>query len=138
MNQFKKLTAQEIINIFVENDINIEDFAWSEESSILWTDKNKLQWQSISYSDAILRDQLRKEFDKKAEAIFELLPKWKEVAKYGGEGMGNTWYSIKHFPDHDVYLKVTGYHQSHYGTDIDGWDSVKEVKPEEKTITVYE
>jgi hypothetical protein len=63
----------------------------------------------------------------------------KEVDRTGGEDEGSHWTRTYHFTDHDVYLKVTGYYQSHYGTDFDnGWDCVKEVKPKEKTITVYE
>ena len=61
-----------------------------------------------------------------------------EVEQHGGEGEGDSWYSIKYFKDHDVYLKANGWYQSHYGTDFMGWDeAVKEVKPSQKTITVY-
>lgn len=64
---------------------------------------------------------------------------WEEVDQYGGEGQGDTWYSIKYFKDHDVYLKCDGYYQSYNGTEFyDGWDNVYEVKPEQKTITVFE
>ncbi len=64
---------------------------------------------------------------------------WKEIDQYGGEGEGNTWYSIKYFPEYNLYLKVEGFYQSHNGTDFyDGWDSITEVKPVAKTITVYE
>lgn len=62
----------------------------------------------------------------------------KEVDRYGGEGMGETLYSVKFFPDHNVYVRVDGYYTSYNGTDFDGWESVKEVRPQEKTITVYE
>jgi len=63
----------------------------------------------------------------------------KQVDSTGGEGRGSHWTRTYHFTDHDVYLKVTGYYQSHHGTDFDdGWDCVKEVVPKQKTITVYE
>lgn len=63
----------------------------------------------------------------------------KEVDSTGGIDRGSHWTRTYHFTDHDVYLKVTGYYQSHCGTDFDeGWDCVKEVKPKEKTITIYE
>jgi hypothetical protein len=69
----------------------------------------------------------------------DLAGPFKEVHSTGGEGEGSHWTRTYHFTDHDVYLKVTGYYQSHYGTDFDdGWNCVKEVKPKEKTITVYE
>ena len=62
-----------------------------------------------------------------------------QVHSTGGEDRGSDWTRTYHFTDHDVYLKVTGYYQSHYGTDFDdGWNCVKEVKPVQKTITVYE
>lgn len=63
----------------------------------------------------------------------------KQVNSTGGEDRGSNWTRTYHFTDHDIYLKVTGYYQSHYGTDFDdGWNCVKEVKPMEKVITVYE
>lgn len=62
-----------------------------------------------------------------------------EVDHYGGEDCGSTWYSVQHFKDHDVYIRVDGYYSSYEGTDFyDGWDCCKEVKPQQKTITVYE
>ncbi len=62
-----------------------------------------------------------------------------EVASYGGEDCGSTWYVVYHLPKFDMFIRVDGYYQSHHGTDFwDGWDSLKIVKPREKTITVYE
>lgn len=63
----------------------------------------------------------------------------KQVDSHGGEDEGSNWYVVKHFVEHDVYIKVSGYYQSHHGTDFwDGWDSCKQVSPQSKTITVYE
>lgn len=57
-----------------------------------------------------------------------------EVERYDGEG--DTWYSIKHFVDHDVYIKTKGYYQSHHGTEFDhGYGH--EVRPQQQTITVF-
>lgn len=62
---------------------------------------------------------------------------FKEVAKYGGEGKGELWYSVKFFPKHNIYIRVDGFYSSYHGTDFeDGWGN--EVKPQEKIITVYE
>lgn len=77
-----------------------------------------------------------------AQKLFLLennIPSWTEVDSYGGEGQGDTWYSIKYFQEYDLYIRVDGWYQSHYGVEFyDGWDSCKEVKPKKKTITVYE
>ena len=63
----------------------------------------------------------------------------KRVAQYGGEGKGEDWWVIYHFIDHNVYIKVNGYYQSYNGTEFyDGWDCCSEVKPIQKTITVFE
>lgn len=66
------------------------------------------------------------------------IPNWEEVEQYGGEGQGDTWYSVKYFPNHNIYIRVDGFYQSHYGTDFSGWDCLTEVTPKQKTITVYE
>ena len=51
------------------------------------------------------------------------IPEWIEVEQYGGEGQGDTWYSVKHFPSLDIYLKVDGYYQSYNGTNFNGIDN---------------
>jgi len=62
-----------------------------------------------------------------------------EVDRTGGEGKGEDWTRTYHFKDHDVYIKVSGWYTSHYGTDFGDWDdAIKEVSPKQKTITVYE
>lgn len=63
----------------------------------------------------------------------------KEVDSYGGEGKGEEWYVVMHFVDHDVYIRVDGYYSSYEGVDFyDGWSNCSEVRPQQKTITVYE
>lgn len=57
----------------------------------------------------------------------------------GGKDKGSNWSSTHYFVDHNVYLKTSGYYQSYDGTYFDeSWNSVKEVRPVQKTITVYE
>ncbi len=63
---------------------------------------------------------------------------WKEVDQYGGEGQGDTWYSVKYFEEQDMYIRVDGFYSSYNGTDFRGWAEVTQVTPKEKTITVYE
>lgn len=67
----------------------------------------------------------------------EELGEWEEIERYGGEGKGTDWWSIKHFKDHDVYIRTNGYYSSYNGTDFEEGYGY-EVKPKEKVITVYE
>jgi hypothetical protein len=60
-----------------------------------------------------------------------------EVEQHGGEGEGSNWYSVKYFKDHNVYIKTTGCYSSYEGIEFyDGYG--EEVKPVERTITVFE
>lgn len=70
--------------------------------------------------------------------ITKEIGKMKEVQQNGGEDQGSNWFSIKYFPKHDIYIKVSGYYQSYSGITFDGWSDVSQVKPVEKTVTVYE
>lgn len=98
----------------------------------------------LSYDEilAVLQDKLDSvsEFanqDYKDEDLG--LGKIVEIEQHGGEEQGSHWYSIQHFVEHDVYIKVTGYYSSYEGTDFsDGWDCCENVKPQQKTVTVYE
>ena len=63
----------------------------------------------------------------------------KEVDQYGGEGMGDTWYSVKHFVNYDTYVKINGFYSSYDGVDFGNYEQcMRIVTPKEKTITVYE
>ena len=45
---------------------------------------------------------------------------------------------VKHLKNTNQYFKISGYYTSYHGTDFDSYeDCLKEVFPEEKTITVY-
>lgn len=60
----------------------------------------------------------------------------KRVSRWGGEGEGENIGYVYHFSEHDVYLRIDGYYQSHYGSE---WDNAPyEVRPKEKIIIVYE
>jgi hypothetical protein len=62
----------------------------------------------------------------------------KTIERSGGYDEGSNWHRIYEFADHGVYIKVNGYYYSHDGTYFeDGWDSVSEVEPSQKIITVY-
>ncbi len=64
---------------------------------------------------------------------------WEEIVQKGGEGEGEEWYVVHYFKDHDIYIQTTGFYSSNDGTSFEGYeDECSEVKPKEKTITVYE
>jgi hypothetical protein len=141
LNQFNmKLTGKEIIEKLKDTHLTVEQFAF-EENSYLPQDQIKIEQFSKGkqWNDPELLTMRNNAANRASQYFHELVGKWEEIEQIGGEGEGDTWFSIKYFNDHDVYLKVSGYYQSHYGTDFDDWDNaVKEVKPKEKTITVYE
>ena len=60
----------------------------------------------------------------------------KTVDKYGGEGMGEKYYHVYHFVDHDVYIRINGYYQSYNGACFE--IAPYEVKPIERTVIFYE
>lgn len=59
------------------------------------------------------------------------------VDSYGGAGEGSLYYTVRHFIDHNVYIKTEGYYSFYHGTDWD-FGHGEEVFPKQKTITVYE
>lgn len=71
------------------------------------------------------------------EGTHEILGEIEEVDSKGGyEGGGEYAMRVMYFKNHDVYLKLEGVYYSYHGTDWD--DSLQEVRPKEKTVTVYE
>lgn len=84
--------------------------------------------ESPSYSD-LEQKFLQKFFNLECE----------QVAEYGGEDMGSTWYRVFHYPVHNVYIRVNGGYGSHIGTEFyDGWGSCEEVTPKTRTVTYFE
>ena len=127
----KKLTVKEILEI-VETNYSVDTFAYDDfmetkDPSIYETIKNDTKdWKDLDWAaqQLLITNEIG-------------LGEVKEIIQVGGEDQGSDWYSIKHFKDHDVYIKTSGYYQSHHGTDFEcGYG--EEVKPVEKTITVYE
>lgn len=55
----------------------------------------------------------------------------------GYEGGGEYVHRVRHFTDHNVFIKLEGFYSSYNGTDWDGYD-YEEVKPVERTVTFYE
>lgn len=59
------------------------------------------------------------------------------VDSYGGEDRSSTYYTVRHFIDHNVYIKTEGYYSSYNGVDWD-FGHGQEVLPKRKTIIVYD
>lgn len=143
----RKMTVQEILKVVEELGISVEDFGYGEfgvpndfelPEELNSQRKARQEYYEIDYQKR--NNQKIPEYDYKAANKYWLdkigIGSWKEVEQDGGEDQGSNWYSIKYFEDHDVYIKTQGYYQSYSGTDFhDGYGH--EVKPQEKTITVY-
>lgn len=159
-----KLTSQEILDIISKN-MSVEEFGYGDYPIPKDIDVNEGEIEILKYNKELAltqyqnhpgynfsdkRDeeyeQLKKEYQNSPTEYTYRTDKWlsslglgkiEEVDQYGGEGQGSTWYSIKYFEDHDVYIKTSGYYSSYHGTDFD-YGYGEEVRPTEKTITVYE
>lgn len=75
------------------------------------------------------------------QTIINPNPDWKyetpvEVDSYGGEGKGESYWFVIHFPKDDVYIRLDGYYASHEGVTWDCPPRIVSVK--QKTISVYE
>lgn len=87
------------------------------------------------------------EWEKTNEECFQSNISWdKDIQKewgftvvedFGGEGLGDTVRVVVHFPEDDLYFKSEGSYASYDGSDWSDADW-EEVRPKEKTITVYE
>lgn len=66
--------------------------------------------------------------------VVEGLGRGEYVDSYGGEGQGDERWVVIRFGDR--YFRKDGYYASYDGTTWDG--DFREVKPTQKTITVYE
>ena len=157
----KKLTAKEILEIIKKADISVDNFAYGDfgapddfVGSPELEERKRIKKEALSNLYKKYKERREDSEYRALNKAYNEIPsyykeeneewlkvsgigEWEEIEQYGGEDCGSTWYSIKHFIDHDVYIKTTGYYQSHHGTEFyDGYG--EEVKPQTKTITVYE
>lgn len=157
-----KLTAQQILKIIEEN-YSERSFAYNEwldtdnvevpsEVGEKEQEERDAFWKSIEEEMKALNYTERQNHPKYIEYFnmpneYETKDKWvldylglgevEEVAQYGGEDMGSTWYSVKYFKDHDVYIRIDGHYTSYNGADFyDGYG--REVVEKEKTVVVWE
>lgn len=72
-----------------------------------------------------------------SKACRELNINYKHEDSFGGEGMGEAYWSVYSFfrGEEKVYVKFKGWYQSYNGADYEDWFFVE---PKQKTITVYE
>jgi hypothetical protein len=76
------------------------------------------------------------------EITVEGLGRIKVVEQKGGYNelqdgaSGMEWHIVRHFVDHDVYIRLDGYYTSYEGLDISR-AKYKEVKPKERVIVEY-
>jgi hypothetical protein len=63
----------------------------------------------------------------------------KEVDSYGGEGMGDEYWRVYYLSKHDMYIRIQGYYQSHWGTEFPSTfeAAFSQVYPKEVTKTIY-
>jgi predicted RNase H-related nuclease YkuK (DUF458 family) len=113
-----KLTYSEIIE-------KLKEFYSKEEN------QNKYSCESGNYDVGT--------FCKEGTRFIEGIGEVQKVDSYGGEGMGDIYYSVKYFPDHDIYIRVDGYYSSYHGTDFyGGWKCCSEVRPKTVSVVKYE
>lgn len=164
MNITKKLTAEQILEIIKANytEANFAYNEWTElkeEGNITIPpnlgeaeQKLKLEYHESIKSQLEGLNYLQKREHELYKTYLEMPDKYKvqvqyildqlglgrveEVNQYGGEGQGDTWYSVKYFKDHDVYIRIDGFYSSYNGVYFN-YGYGKEVRPQEKTITVY-
>lgn len=132
---------------FVDWDINTEEVKpqtkekteYKKQSNIEKEDKKlnfeeilKLLKNNYSIEDIAFENFELKDFK-------NLVGNHEIVARRGGEDKGSDWYIVYYFINHDIYMKIQGYYSSLFGVEFsDGWENAYEVKPQTKTITVYE
>jgi hypothetical protein len=119
----EKLSFYDINKIFEElNDRKSSDFEMDMLLDLEITNLTKLKYE-VDSSFHLLLDTLGE---------FEIVQTdYSDRDGYDTEQI----FRVLYFTDHDVYVKVKGYWSSFGG---DNFESMKEVKPTQKTITVYE
>lgn len=57
------------------------------------------------------------------------------VEDFGGEGQGDSYYNVFHFPNANIWIQFDGYYASHYGSE---YQNMFEVEPKEVKVIQYE
>jgi hypothetical protein len=69
--------------------------------------------------------------DKKIAELFE---GQKDVYHYGGEGQGEDYNTVWHFPVPDIYIRFYGWYASHSGAEYEG---MQLVEPKQVLVTQF-
>lgn len=113
------MNFEQIMDVLKDKIEIVDDFAYGDFGERMYPDA---KYGTPEYDSIILPE----------------LGEIREIEQVGGEGEGDHWHSVKYFAEHDIYIYVEGFYSSYNGTVFyDGWDCCKEVRPQEKTITVY-
>ena len=151
----EKKTGEEILQIIREN-YDESAFAYNEWRDLL-SDELSNEVPSFEEEEKAKDDYYDSIRDTRTDeemAVYRSMPgRWElqnqwilnrlglgrvvEVDQHGGEGEGERWWSVKHFVDHDVYIRIDGFYQSYNGTEFYSGHG-KVVQPAQKTITVFE
>lgn len=124
------MTAEEILEKIEASGIPVSVFAyddhWMGDGEVKYDPETgeETEWDSDDLK--VVMDALKAE-----------LGGWEQIEQKGGEGQGDVWFAVKHFPAHDVYIRTDGWYTSYHGTDFDDCYG-KEVKPVKKIVTLYE
>lgn len=97
---------------------------------------NQFFWSEArdeSADDEYLEDESREFF----QYLQNQRIKFKHEDNYGGEGMGDDYWSVYSFTDgkETVYIKFDGWYQSYNGSEFTEWFFVE---PKQKTVTIFE
>jgi hypothetical protein len=130
--------------------------------NLLYDERSNCKWYKLSYGERkrmeddcmdeaqVLKgecEDFTKElqkfnpWDKKKDEFFNGtgLGKFEIVDEYGGEGLGEEWWMVFYFKDHDEYIKIDGHYTSYSGTEFyGGWEKCATVvRPHQVTVTKY-
>lgn len=115
------------------NKLTFDDIRLIINSNLF--DENDCDPEKWMYEDVPTSiDELDDDSPIDLKADYEKLGKIEMVKHRGGEGEGDSYYSVYHFIDHDVYIQFDGWWVSHAGAE---YNEMFEVWPEQVTITQY-
>ncbi len=88
----------------------------------------------IAFQESDEFAQLEDDVKEQVKEFTSLMEHAECVEDFGGEGQGEDYYSVWHFPKIDLYVKFEGWYASGTGSE---YNRMYEVKPKEVTVTKY-